>query len=127
MNWPCRWCGWYNPRLVLSYWSYRNMNRAELVDILATQNDLSKAAANAVLETLIETIQTTVKKGDVVQLVGFGTFKSVKRAARAGKNPATGDKIKIPAATLPKFVAGAKFKDVVDPKAAKRRAEKAAK
>lgn len=103
------------------------MKRAELVEILATKNELSKAAANAVLDTLIETIQTSVKKGDTVQLVGFGTFKSVKRAARAGKNPATGDKIKIPAATLPKFIAGAKFKDAVDPKAAKRRAEKAGK
>ncbi|MCU4118970.1 HU family DNA-binding protein [Variovorax sp. N23] len=101
------------------------MNRAELVEILASKNDLSKTAANAVLDTLIETIQTTVKKGDAVQLVGFGTFKSAKRAARAGKNPATGAAIKIPASTVPKFVAGAKFKAVVDPKAAKRKAEKA--
>jgi nucleoid DNA-binding protein len=103
------------------------MNRAELVEILASKNELSKAAAGTVLDTLIETIQTTVKKGDAVQLVGFGTFKAVKREARAGKNPSTGDKIKIPATTLPKFVAGAKFKDAVDPKAAKRRAEKAKK
>ena len=103
------------------------MNRAELVEILASKNDLSKAAANAVLDTLIETIQTAVKKGDSVQLLGFGTFKSVKRAARAGKNPATGDEIRIAATTVPKFVAGAKFKDAVDPKAAKRRAEKAGK
>jgi len=103
------------------------MNRAELVEILASKNDLSKAAANAVLDTLIETIQTTVKKGDAVQLVGFGTFKAVKRAARKGKNPATGEAIKIAATTLPKFTAGAKFKAVVDPKAAKRKADKAAK
>ena len=61
------------------------MNRAELVEILASKNDLSKTAANAVLETLIDTIQTAVKKGDAVQLVGFGTFKSAKRAARTGK------------------------------------------
>ncbi|WP_199135372.1 HU family DNA-binding protein [Delftia sp. ASV31] len=103
------------------------MNRAELVEILASKNDLSKTAANAVLDTLIETIQTTVKKGDAVQLVGFGTFKSAKRAARTGKNPATGASLKIPAATVPKFVAGAKFKAVVDPEAAKRKAEKAGK
>ena len=101
------------------------MNRAELVEILATKNALTKAAANAVLDTLIETIQTAVKKGDAVQLVGFGTFKSAKRAARKGKNPSTGEAIKIPATTLPKFVAGAKFKAAVDPKAAKRKAEKA--
>lgn len=78
-----------------------------------------------VLDTLIETIQTAVKKGDAVQLVGFGTFKSVKRAARTGKNPSTGAAIKIPASTVPKFVSGAKFKAVVDPKVAKRKAEKA--
>ena len=100
------------------------MNRAELVEILASKNDLSKNAANGVLETLIETIQTAVKKGDAVQLVGFGTFKSVKRAARTGKNPATGEALKIPATTVPKFVAGAKLKAVVDPKAAKRKAAK---
>lgn len=103
------------------------MNRAELVEILASKNDLSKTAANAVLETLIETIQTAVKKGDTVQLVGFGTFKSAKRAARTGKNPATGAALKIPASTAPKFVPGAKFKAVVDPKAAKRKANKAGK
>lgn len=103
------------------------MNRAELVEILASKNDLSKAAASAVLETLIDTIQTAVKKGDAVQLVGFGTFKSAKRAARTGKNPATGAALKIPASTVPKFVPGAKFKAVVDPKAAKRKAEKARK
>ncbi len=103
------------------------MNRAELVEILATKNDLSKVATNAVLDTLIETIQTAVKKGNAVQLVGFGTFKSAKRAARVGKNPATGATLKIPASTVPKFVAGAKFKAVVDPKAAKRKAAKAGK
>jgi len=103
------------------------MNRAQLVEILASKNDLSKTAANAVLDTLIETVQTAVKKGDAVQLVGFGTFKSAKRAARTGKNPATGAALKIPASTVPKFVAGAKFKAVVDPKAAKRKAEKAGK
>ncbi|MCW3662512.1 HU family DNA-binding protein [Pseudomonas aeruginosa] len=100
------------------------MNRAELVEILASKNDLSKAATNAVLDTLIDTIQTAVKKGDIVQLVGFGTFKSTKRAARTGKNPATGATLKIPASTVPKFVAGARFKAAVDPKAAKRKAGK---
>ena len=103
------------------------MNRTELVEILASKNNLSKTAANAVLETLIETVQTAVKKGDPVQLIGFGTFKSTKRAARTGKNPSTGAALKIPASTVPKFVPGAKFKAVVDPKAAKRKAEKARK
>lgn len=103
------------------------MNRAELVEILASKNDLTQAAAAAVLESFIETVQTAVKKGDAVQLVGFGTFKSAKRAARTGKNPSTGAALKIPASTVPKFVAGTKFKAVVDPKAAKRKAEKAGK
>ncbi|WP_338799368.1 HU family DNA-binding protein [Acidovorax sp. DW039] len=100
------------------------MNRPELVELIASKNELSKSAANRVLDTLIETIQNTVKKGEAVQLIGFGTFKASKRAARTGKNPATGAAIKIPASTVPKFVAGAKFKAVVDPKAAKRKAAK---
>lgn len=103
------------------------MNRADLVEILATKHDLSKVTAGAILETLIDAIQTAVKKDDPVQLVGFGTFKSAKRAARTGKNPSTGAALKIPASTVPKFVPGAKFKAVVDPKAAKRKAEKAGK
>lgn len=103
------------------------MNRIELVEILASKSDLSKAAAGRVLDTLIDTVQTAVKKGDAVQLVGFGTFKAAKRAARTGKNPATGAALKIPATTVPKFVPGARFKAVVDPKAAKRKADKAGK
>ena len=103
------------------------MNRADLVEILASKHDLSKVAAAAVLESFIDAVQAAVKKGDAVQLVGFGTFKSAKRAARTGKNPSTGAALKIPATTVPKFVAGAKFKAVVDPKAAKRKADKASK
>ena len=124
---------WVNDHEVMQYFAQRQNNITEAEEegylraLLASKNDLSKAAANAVLETLIDTIQTAVKKGDAVQLVGFGTFKSAKRAARTGKNPSTGAALKIPATTVPKFVAGAKFKAVVDPKAAKRKAEKAGK
>lgn len=103
------------------------MNRAELVEILASKNGLSKTASQAVLETLIDTIQTTVKKGGIVQFAGFGTFKSVKRAARVRRNPSTGANLKVPANTVPKFTAGTKFKAAVDPKAAKRKADKAGK
>jgi DNA-binding protein HU-beta len=102
------------------------MNRTELLEIIAAKTEVSKASAGRMLDTLIDTIQTTVKKGDTVALVGFGTFKSAKRAARAGKNPRTGEKLKIAATTLPKFTPGAKFKAVVDPKAAARKAAKAA-
>ncbi len=100
------------------------MNRAELIQVLVEKNDLTKTTASAVLDTLIDTIQTSVKKGDRVQQVGFGTFKAVKREAHKGRNPSSGETIKMPATTLPKFVAGAKFKAAVDTKAAKRRAGK---
>ncbi|OOG57987.1 HU family DNA-binding protein [Polaromonas sp. C04] len=102
------------------------MNRSELIEKLVSKNEISKALAGNVLDTLIETIQVAVKKGDSVTLVGFGTFKSAKRAARTGKNPSTGAALKIPAGTVPKFTAGSKFKAIVDPKAAARKAAKAA-
>ncbi len=102
------------------------MNRTELLEIIASKSEVSKASAGRMLDVLIDTIQTTVKKGDTVALIGFGTFKSAKRAARTGKNPRTGEKLKIAAATLPKFTPGAKFKAVVDPKGAARKAAKAA-
>lgn len=102
------------------------MNRSELIEKLVSKNEISKALAGHVLDSLIDTIQVAVKKGDSVTLVGFGTFKSVKRAARTGKNPSTGAALKIPAGTVPKFTAGSKFKAIVDPKAATRKAAKAA-
>jgi DNA-binding protein HU-beta len=102
------------------------LNRIELVQTIATQHDLSKAEAARVLETVTSAIVTAVKKGDTVQILGFGTFKQVARAARTGVNPSTGDKLKIAAAKLPKFVPGAAFKAAVDPKGAKRKADKAA-
>jgi len=102
------------------------VNRIELVEKIATAHQLSKAEAARVLETVTSSIVGAVKKGDPVQLVGFGTFKQVARAARTGVNPSTGDKIKIAAAKLPKFVPGAAFKAAIDPKAAKRKADKAA-
>jgi len=104
----------------------QKMNRADLIEKLVSKTDISKALAGRVLDTLIESIQVAVKKGDSVTLVGFGTFKSVKRAARTGKNPSTGAALKIPAGTVPKFTAGSKFKAAVDPKAAARKAAKAA-
>ncbi len=100
------------------------MNRLELAEIIATKHDLSKAEAARIIATITETIVTTVKKGGTLGIVGFGTFKQVSRAARSGFNPSKGTKIKIPAGKVPKFVAGAGFKDAVDAKAAKRRAAK---
>ncbi|MDR6538453.1 HU family DNA-binding protein [Variovorax soli] len=102
------------------------MNRIELVEKIATAHTLSKAEAARVLETVTSAIVNAVKKDDPVQLVGFGTFKQVARAARSGFNPQAGTKIKIAATKVPKFVPGAAFKAAIDPKAAKRKAEKAA-
>jgi DNA-binding protein HU-beta len=101
------------------------MNKAELIERLATQHSLSKAEAGRVVDTLLTTIVAAVKKGDSVVIPGFGSFKQHARAARNGVNPATGAKIKIAAAKLPKFTPGATFKAAVDPKAAARKAAKA--
>ncbi len=98
------------------------MNRVELIEHIAGAHDLSKAEAGRVLVTVLDAVVTTVKKGGTVTLPGFGTFKQTSRAARSGRNPATGDKIKIAAAKLPKFTAGSAFKAAVDPKAAARKA-----
>ena len=89
------------------------MNKSELIDALAAGADISKSGATRALDTLVDTITTTVAAGDSVTLVGFGTFKPAQRAAREGKNPKTGEKISIPAATVPKFSAGASFKTAV--------------
>ena len=102
------------------------MNRIELVETLAAKHELSKAEAGRVLDTLLETIVGTVKKGNTVSLVGFGTFKQVARAARTGFNPQAGTKIKIAASKVPKFTPGTAFKAAVDAKFAKRKADKAA-
>lgn len=89
------------------------MNKSDLIDSIAKGADISKAAAGRALDTAIESIIKAVSKGQSVTLVGFGTFKSAKRAARTGKNPKTGASIKIPAATVPRFSAGAGFKSAV--------------
>ena len=90
------------------------MNKSELVEMIASDADISKASADRALSSAIEHIIKAVTKGDDVQLIGFGTFKSGKRAARVGRNPATGAEIKIPAAKTAKFSAGKAFKDAVN-------------
>ena len=90
------------------------MNKTELVDAIAKDCDLSKVAAQRVLESLLDNIVATVAKGDSIQLVGFGTFTSGKRAARTGRDPRTGQSINIPAANTVKFAAGKAFKDAVN-------------
>jgi DNA-binding protein HU-beta len=98
------------------------MNKSELVDVAAKEAEISKAAAERVLSAMIGAVVKAVSKGDSVMLVGFGSFKSAKRAARTGKNPKTGATLKIPATTVPKFSAGATFKAAVaGKKAAKKK------
>jgi DNA-binding protein HU-beta len=92
------------------------MNKADLVEAVANATDLSKSKTDEVLGAIIATIIKSVSKGDPVQLVGFGTFGSGKRAARTGRNPRTGEAIKIAAAKTVKFTAGKAFKDSVNKK-----------
>lgn len=89
------------------------MNKAELIDLIASETNTTKAQAERFLDVTLENIKKTVKKGDEVKLVGFGTFTKAKRKARMGRNPQTGKAIKIPAAWFPKFRPGAEFKDIV--------------
>jgi DNA-binding protein HU-beta len=90
------------------------MNKAELTEKIANDADISKASAERALNAAIEQIIKAVTKGDDVQLIGFGTFKSGKRAARIGRNPSTGAEIKIPASRSVKFAVGKAFKDAVN-------------
>jgi DNA-binding protein HU-beta len=90
------------------------MNKAEIIEKIASQADMTKASAERVLNSSIEQIIKSVTKGEDVQLIGFGTFKSGKRAARIGRNPRTGAELKIPATKTVKFSAGKAFKDAVN-------------
>lgn len=89
------------------------MNKSELVAAIAKGADLSKVAAEAALNTTVEAITKSLKKGDPVSLVGFGTFKVTKRAARMGRNPQTGKAMPIKAKKVPRFSAGKGLKDAV--------------
>ncbi|SFU77464.1 nucleoid-associated protein HU-alpha [Xenorhabdus koppenhoeferi] len=89
------------------------MNKTELVDAIAAGADLTKTQAKAALESTLNAITDSLKNGDAVQLVGFGTFKVNHRAERTGRNPQTGKEIKIAAANVPAFSAGKALKDAV--------------
>ncbi len=90
------------------------MNKTELIDAIAADSAESKAAVQRIIDSLIDNVTSAVAKGDSVQLVGFGTFASGSRAARTGRNPRTGEEIKIAAAKTVKFSAGKAFKDAVN-------------
>jgi DNA-binding protein HU-beta len=90
------------------------VNKSELIDAIASSADISKASASRALDGALDAIKKAMKKGDMVSLVGFGTFYVGKRAARTGRNPRTGADIKITAAKVPKFRAGKGLKDAVN-------------
>ena len=87
------------------------VNKSQLVDQIADNADISKAAAGRALDALVETVTETLKSGEQVTLVGFGSFLVRERAARTGRNPKTGDAIEISAAKVPAFKAGKALKD----------------
>lgn len=92
------------------------MNKAELVEAIAKKTDASNASVERMVNAFIETVTTSLTKGQAVQLVGFGSFGVTKRKARTGRNPRTGDAIKIAAAKVPRFSAGARLKAAVNNK-----------
>jgi DNA-binding protein HU-beta len=90
------------------------MNKAQLIEAVANATSLTKSDAENALNATIEAVKKSVKKGEDVTLIGFGTFTKAKRKARTGRNPQTGKEIKIPAMNVPKFRPGREFKDFVN-------------
>ena len=90
------------------------MNKTELVEAIAKKTGLSKKDTESTLNAFVDTVIKTTKKGDKIQLIGFGTFEVTKRGARKGRNPQTGEEIKIKASKLPKFKPGKAYKDAVN-------------
>jgi DNA-binding protein HU-beta len=90
------------------------LNKTEMIEAVAKSADISKAAAGRAVEAVISSVRASLKKGQMVTMVGFGTFYVGKRAARSGRNPRTGVAIKIKAAKVPKFRAGKALKDALN-------------
>ena len=89
------------------------MNKAELIASIAQRANLSRSDARAAVEAMVSTIKAAMKNGDKVSLVGFGTFSAPTRPARNGRNPRTGEAIRIPARRIPKFLPGRSLKDSI--------------
>jgi len=96
------------------YFRRNNMNKVELIAEIAEKAGISKKDAAAALKAFTDAVQAELKKGGKVQLVGFGTFEVTKRAARQGRNPQSGETMKIKASKSPKFKAGKAFKDALN-------------
>ncbi|WIT14328.1 HU family DNA-binding protein [Paucibacter sediminis] len=92
------------------------MNKSELIESIATKSGVTRAAAATMLDAALGTITEALVAGDAVAILGFGNFKVSARAARTGKNPATGEALEIPASNVPKFTPGKALKDAVNSK-----------
>jgi DNA-binding protein HU-beta len=92
------------------------MNKTQLIEAVASDSGLTKADSSRAIESLLDTVTKQLKKGEEVSITGFGKFSVVKRAARQGVNPRTGERVKIKASKAPKFSAGAGLKQAVSPK-----------
>lgn len=92
------------------------MNKQEFVSELSDKTGVAKKDIDAVLKAMPEIVTSVLKKGEKIQLVGFGTFEAGKRAARTGRNPQTGEKIKIPASKVPKFKISPAIRDAINKK-----------
>ena len=90
------------------------MNKAELIDAVASAADLSKADAGRAVDAIVTSVSSALRRGEQVSVVGFGTFSVKHRAARAGRNPRTGETIQIAASNVPGFKAGKALKDAVN-------------
>ena len=90
------------------------MNKAEMIDEIAQAAEISKSAAERAIDALVGAVKSSLKKGDDVTLVGFGTFYASARAARTGRNPRTGEALQIAASRVPKFRAGKALKDAIN-------------
>jgi DNA-binding protein HU-beta len=90
------------------------VNKSELIEAIAASADIPKAAATRALDAMVDTVTDSLKNGETVSLVGFGTFSVKERAARTGRNPQTGEPIQISAAKVPTFKAGKALKDSVN-------------
>ncbi len=89
------------------------MNKAELIEAIASSADISKVKAGETIDAFVASVTSALKKGETVTLVGFGSFSTANRAARVGRNPKTGKEIKISATTTPKFKPGKSLKEAV--------------
>jgi len=92
------------------------MNKSQLIEAVASDSGLTKVDSARAIESLLDTVTRTLKKGDEVVITGFGKFSVVNRAARQGVNPRTGERVRIKASKAPKFSAGASLKQAVSPK-----------